>query len=57
MKTTPEQKAERAIVKQARKIVVMRRRRALWRDLEPELNELGRLVRKIEKIEATSSTI
>lgn len=42
---------EKRIVRQARKIVLMRRKQALWKDLEPELSRLGSIVRTLEKME------
>lgn len=51
--TTQEKIAakEKLIVKQARKIVLMRRKQSLWKELEPALNRLGQIVRATEKLE------
>jgi hypothetical protein len=45
------QKAHNSIVRQARKVVEMRRKQSLWKDLEPELRKLGATVRELEKLE------
>lgn len=44
-------KVNEQIIRQARKIVVMRRKQALWKDLEPQLSKLGTLVKSLENLE------
>lgn len=40
-----------AIIRQARRVVIMRRKNTLWRDLEPELNKLNQIVKALEGLE------
>lgn len=40
-----------AIIRQARRVVIMRRKNTLWRDLEPELNKLNQIVKALESLE------
>lgn len=46
---------EQTLIRQARRIAVMRRKNALWKDLEPALNRMGGTVRAIERLEALDS--
>lgn len=49
-----KEKIELQIVRQAKKIVLMRRKQALWKELEPQLGKLGNLVKKLEDLESES---